>query len=112
MIRNKFLQLITFLGSSVLVVMFLLIVDDSQHVAHHGHHAGDVVDGASKADDDEDTGGADSFARRRQHLESVCDKYEDVYRPEYYNLYREDVHLTNLSMFYFVAAEREFSGRR
>jgi hypothetical protein len=66
-----------------------------------------------KAEDDPDDGKGhnDDFAGRRKHLDSVCEKYRDVLRPEYLSLYSQDNLLHNISTSYFIASERQFSGR-
>jgi hypothetical protein len=53
----------------------------------------------------------DNFASRRRRLDQVCEKYRDVFRPEHQSLYREEILFTNRSTYFFIAAERQFSGR-
>jgi hypothetical protein len=53
----------------------------------------------------------DNFAARRKHLDEVCEKYRDVLRPEYNSLFTQDNLLHNISTSYFIASERQFSGR-
>ena len=110
---KKFLQLALTAATSLLLLLFVFIIDDDLRYRYRTGdearsegrkvmHTGAVV--MTKEDNE-------SFADRRRHLDSVCDKYLDVYRPEYYNLFREEVHLTNLSISYFIAAEKQYSGR-
>ena len=85
---RKVLQLATAaVGLSVFALFGVIINDDFQlrrwSLTEEKHVFGS--DNAEKEVSMED----DSFAGRRRHLDSVCEKYEDVYRPEYYNLYRE-----------------------
>jgi hypothetical protein len=84
---KKALRLATAAGLSVLLLFGVIINDDIRESRRplwtfteerHGDAAAEEV----SIEDD-------SFAGRRRHLDSVCDKYDDIYRPEYYNLYRE-----------------------
>jgi hypothetical protein len=66
---------------------------------------------AAEDDPDDGRGHRDDFAGRRKHLDQVCEKYQDVLRPEYLSLYSQDNLLHNISTSYFIASERQFSGR-
>jgi hypothetical protein len=83
---KKALRLATATGLSVLVLFGVIINDDIRGSSRRWTFAeerhGDAATEEVWIEDD-------SFAGRRRHLDSVCDKYDDIYRPEYYNLYRE-----------------------
>jgi hypothetical protein len=83
---KKALRLATATGLSVLLLFGVIINDDirgsSRRWTITEERHGDAATEEVSIEDD-------SFAGRRRHLDSVCDKYDDIYRPEYYNLYRE-----------------------
>jgi hypothetical protein len=83
---RKALRLATATGLSVLLLFGVIINDDfrgsSRRWTFTEERHGDAATAEVSIEDD-------SFAGRRRHLDSVCDKYDDIYRPEYYNLYRE-----------------------
>jgi hypothetical protein len=83
---KKALRLATATGLSVLLLFGVIINDDirgsSRRWTFINERHGDAATEEVSIEDD-------SFAGRRRHLDSVCDKYDDIYRPEYYNLYRE-----------------------
>jgi hypothetical protein len=83
---KKALRLATATGLSVLLLFGVIINDDirgnSRRWTFTEERHGDSATEEVSIEDD-------SFAGRRRHLDSVCDKYDDIYRPEYYNLYRK-----------------------
>jgi hypothetical protein len=83
---RKALRLATAAGLSVLLLFGVIINDDFRGSSRRWtfteeRHCDSATEEVSIEDD--------SFAGRRRHLDSVCDKYDDIYRPEYYNLYRK-----------------------
>jgi hypothetical protein len=91
---RKALRLATATGLSVLLLFGVIINDDfrgsSRRWTFTEERHGDAAEEEMLIEDD-------SFAGRRRHLDSVCDKYDDIYRPEYYNLYRK-VYETDISL--------------
>jgi hypothetical protein len=112
---KKYFQLGTAVLLSLFIVLIVAVINDGNRQQTVFDTGGSDSGGKEPMNyflsEEAGTDDADRFAERRRHLDAVCDKYNDVYRPEYYDLYQPDIHVTNLSMKYFIAAEREFSGR-
>jgi len=87
---KKVIQLTAAAGLTALLI-FGLINNDNLQIGGRRWTATEESPSAFVGDDDavEVPMKEDSFASRRQHLDAVCDKYDDLYRPEYFNLYRK-----------------------
>ena len=87
---KKVIQLTAAAGLTALLI-FGLINNDNLQIGGRPWTATEQSQPADVGDDDavEVPMKEDSFASRRQHLDAVCDKYDDLYRPEYFNLYRK-----------------------
>jgi hypothetical protein len=98
-------QLTQLLTTAALTTCFLLLLVQQDRLNDRGQTFNPAEDDSNDSDEH------DSFAAQRKHLDKVCEKYRDVLRPEYLNFYSQDYLLHNLSTSYFIAAERQFSGR-
>jgi hypothetical protein len=105
------LALLLVLGSSFSIILFLFLAGYQPTRQISGREANMEDRKLPSVNSAQLVRAVDDFASRRRRLDQECEKYRDMLRPEHYSLYREDILLTNLSTNFFIAGEKQFSGK-